>query len=167
MATLSSPGSSRPPNLGYAVRSKRSGTLWKWSLAITLAVSIFFMWQCGAAFVNGRSLADTAVRQFHEELNEGRFQNILDDASEGFSNGATNQDPLKFFSGLHAKLGAAGAGTLVSMKVNVGFGGTFLVCEYNTTFAFGAAVETFTWKKAGATLKLAGYSIVSNALLPN
>ncbi len=160
-------GSSRPPDFGYGVRLKRTGAPWKWSLAVTLAVSIFYVWQCGSAFVNGRNLADTAVRQFHEELNEGRYQDILGQADEGFSDGATDQDPLKFFSGLHAKLGDADAATLVSLKVDIGFGDSLLVCEYNTTFAAGSAVETFTWKKTGGTLRLSGYTVVSNAILSN
>jgi hypothetical protein len=166
MATFSSLGSSRPPDFGYGARSKRTGALWKWSLAITLAVSIFYAWQCGSAFVNGRALADTAVREFHEEFNQGRYQDILSGANKDFSGQVTNnEDPVKFFSGLHAKLGDAGPGTLVSMKIDVGSGATLIVCEYNTNFADGSAVETFTWKKTGDRLTLYGYNVESSAIL--
>jgi len=58
--------------------------LWKWSAAVVALLLVFLMWRCGSALVQGRKLADAAVKQFHERLNAGNFEEIYRDADEGF-----------------------------------------------------------------------------------
>jgi len=53
------------------------------------------------------------------------------------------------------------------MLVNATTSGTFIVARYNTMFARGPAVETFTFVKKSGTLKLPEYHIESEALLVN
>jgi hypothetical protein len=50
--------------------------LWKWSVAVTAAILLFLMWQCGSAFHEVRGLANTAVKEFHQRLNGGRYEEI-------------------------------------------------------------------------------------------
>jgi hypothetical protein len=38
------------------------------------------------------------------------------------------------------------------------------MASYNTTFALGPTMETFTWIKSGNALKLYKYEVQSNAL---
>ena len=49
--------------------------------------------------------------------------------------------------------------------MNVNTKVTFIKVTYQSTFDQGNAVEAFTWKKAGAGLKLVRYDINSNAFV--
>jgi hypothetical protein len=139
--------------------------LWKWSFFITAVVLAFFMWQCGSTLLQGRSSANQAVRQFHQELNAGEYERICQEASEGFTRSTTHDELLKFLQGVHTKLGSVDSENLMNLGVNATANGTFLTARYNAKFANGSAVETFTWIKSAGTLKLYGYNVQSNALL--
>jgi hypothetical protein len=139
--------------------------LWKLSLAATSLILLFLAWQCDSAFREGRSLANVAVRQFHEKLNQGRYEEIYREADEGFSRPGKHDQMVRFLEAVHVRLGNAGAANLANMRVNATTGGTFIVAQYNTTFDQGSAVETFTWIRSRGALKLSGYNIQSNAPL--
>jgi len=151
-----------PPDFGYKVPPKR--ILWKSSFVITAIVMVFFMWQCGAALITARRLANGAVRHFHEELNNGRYDEIVREADEGF---ASDTGSPNFLQAVHNKLGNATVEKQANIVVNVNAGRTLITTEYNTTFAHGSATETFTWIKKGDALKLYGYNIQSNAFIVN
>jgi hypothetical protein len=138
--------------------------LWKWSFFITAVVLAFFMWQCGSALLQGRRLSNQAVRQFHQELNAGEYEAICQEASEGFTRSTKHDELLKFLQGVHTKLGSAGSESLLSLSANATTNGTSVSTRYNTQFANGPAVETFTWIKSAGALKLYGYNVQSNAL---
>jgi hypothetical protein len=141
--------------------------LWKWSLAATAVILVFLMWQCGSALHEGRALANTAVKEFHQRLNGSRYEEIYQEADEGFTGAGKHDELVKFLGAVHTKLGNAGVENFADMRVNATTGGTFIVTRYNTTFEHGSAVETFTWVKAHGALKLYGYDIRSNALVVN
>jgi hypothetical protein len=122
------------------------------------------MWQCASALHQGRGLGNS-VRRFHQELNSARYEEICRDSDEGFSRGEKHDELLSILEAVHQKLGDAGFESQINMNVNATTDGTFLTADYNTTFAHGQAIETFTWIKSGGTLKLYGYSVQSKALL--
>jgi hypothetical protein len=138
--------------------------LWKWSFFITAIVLAFLMWQCGSALIQGRRSANDAVRHFHEQLNAGGYEQICQEASDGFREGANRDELIRLLQGVHKKLGAVDTESLVNLSVNATTNGTLVTSRYNTKFAAGSAVETFTWIKSGSTLKLYGYNVQSNAL---
>jgi hypothetical protein len=114
----------------------------------------------------GQKLANIAVEHFHEQLNNDRYDEIIGEADEGFSQ-AGKDDLLKFFSAVHAKLGDAGASSFDNINVSATPTRTFVTTRYSTAFSRGAATETFTWIKKAGALKLYGYNINSNALILN
>jgi len=124
------------------------------------------MWQCGSALVEGRKLADAAVRHFHQQLNAGDYENICREADQGFVSQG-HDESIRFLEAVHRKLGLAGTETRLNIRVETNPGGTFLTTQYNTMFAAGTATEMFTWVKSGGTLKLNGYHIQSNVLILN
>jgi|SRR5215469_9959852 len=63
---------------------RRKRVLWKWSIVITVIVLGFLLWQCGSALVAGRALSNTAVEQFHTELNGEQYEQIFGDSDDGF-----------------------------------------------------------------------------------
>jgi hypothetical protein len=123
------------------------------------------MWQCGSTFVQGRKLADAAVRRFHEQLNAGDFEGIYRDADQAFKTDLGHDESIRFLQAVHQKLGLAGSETRLNIRVETNPGGTFLTVGYSTMFAAGQATESFTWVKSDGTLKLDGYHIQSNALI--
>ena len=144
---------------------RRKWALWKWSLLVTGVMAALLMWQCGSALVQGRNLSNPAVQHFHDELNADRYDEIYREGDDGFIRSGKEEDLVKFLQAVHTKLGDAGAASLVNIRVNATTSGTFIVTQYNTTFARGPAVETFTWVKRSGTLKLHGYHIESTALV--
>jgi len=124
------------------------------------------MWQCGSALLRGRSLSNAAVLHFHQEFNKGQYEQIADQADEGFGASGKREQLFEFLKAVDRKLGPAGEIKLVNINVKASTGGTFGTCVYNTDFARGKAVETFTWRKSvSGELKLYGYNIQSNELI--
>ena len=138
---------------------------WKWSFFITAVVLAFFMWQCASGLLQGRRSSNEAVRQFHQQLNAGEYEVICQEASEGFTRSAKHDELVNFLNGVHTKLGSAASESLLNIGVNANTNGTFITTRYNTQFANGLGVETFTWIKSAGALKLYGYNVQSQALL--
>jgi hypothetical protein len=138
--------------------------LWKWSFLFLLALVAWGMYQCTSALRMGSRLAEPAVQQFHQRLDSGQYEAICSEAVEVFCASGTAGETMRFLKGVHEKLGNAGAAQKGNMNVNSSTGGTFVTVQYNTTFALGPAVETFTWIKSGNSLKLYKYDVRSNAL---
>ena len=159
-------GYSAEPDLTYKPKEPmlKVKFLWKWSFLFLLVLVAWGMWQCGSALRLGSRLADSAVQQFHRHLNAAEYEAICAEAAEGFCASGADGEVMRFLKGVHEKLGASGAATRGNINVNTSGNGALVTVVYNTTFAIGPAVETFTWIKNGSTLKLYGYNIQSNAL---
>lgn len=157
---------SSAPNFGYTSGPPKRAW-WKWSLGLTALLLIYLMWQCGSALRQGRVSAEPAVQAFHAKLNAGKYEEICQEADEAFQGTGKHDELVKFLTAVHTKLGDAGVTNQVNMFVNAGTSGTFIVARYDTTFARGTAVETFTWTKKSGNLKLYAYHVDSNALVEN
>jgi hypothetical protein len=164
---LSTPVPAPTPDFSYSSSVHKRKLLWKWSLAFTALIFIYLMWQCGSGLLHGRTLSNEAVRQFHEDLNSGRFDDIYAGADEGFRKTGQEQELTKLLEAVHRKLGNVEASNMNNLSVNATPSGTFITAVYRTSFARGTAAETFTWKKNGNGVKLYGYNIQSNALIVN
>lgn len=160
----SSVGSPAGPPL--TVPEQHKGVVWKLSIAVTIVVLAFLMWQCGSAIMAGRKLSNASVQEFHQELNGAEYAQIVDGADEGFRHSGTTRDELiRFLQAVHTKLGNAGESSLRNITVNATTGGTFVITVYQTKFDRGDAIEKFTWMKRRGELFLYGYNIQSNALI--
>ena len=103
-----------------AVAKPPRRVLWKWSLALTAAVFLFLMWQCGSAFYMGRQLSEKAVQNFHAQLDSGRYEDICREADEAFSEGQKHDELVQVLGAVHRKLGNA----LVANQVNTNVSAT-------------------------------------------
>jgi hypothetical protein len=156
-----------PPPDFVSSPAPRKKVLWKWSLALTSVFLIFLMWQCGSALLQGHTLADAAVHRFHQQLNQREFEQIGQEADEGFNQNGKSEELLKFLEVVHRKLGDVTAATFTNIRVNATTNGTFVTTDYQTTFSNGSGVETFTWIKKNGALKLYGYHVDSKELIFN
>ena len=107
---------------------------WKWTLAIGTTVLLFLMWQCGSVLMSGKKLSDAAVQHFHQQLNAGQYEEIYNEADDGFRSGETHENIVKFLEAVHKKLGNSRDTDFVNIGVNATTNGTFTTTIYNATF---------------------------------
>ena len=117
------------------------------------------MWQCHSKVASGRRFADPAVRHFHEQLNQGQYRQIFQEADYGFIYDKTEGELAQFLQAIHTKLGDANSAEFIAVGVSATTGGSFITARYKTMFAHGTVVETFTWKENGHAFKLYRYDI--------
>lgn len=141
------------------------GVLWKCSIIVSLVVLGFLMWQCGSAFVVGRSLSNVAVQHFHDELNREQYEQIFTEADDAFQRSASKSEMIKVLDRVHTRLDTSGQQELLNFTVTATLEGTYIVVDYTTKFEHGEATEQFTWSKSGGRLKLHDYHIESNAFV--
>lgn len=156
--------STLPPNSFTPVKA-RKGVVWKWSIAVSVVVLGFLMWQCGSALMAGRSLSNAAVYDFHAQLNQEQYEQIFADADGGFQQSGGKDETIQFLQAVHRKLGNAGQASLTNVTVQAIAGATYIVAVYNTKFERGEAAEKFTWTKKDGRLRLHGYNVESKALI--
>lgn len=143
----------------------RKGVIWKWSIAATVVVLGFLLWQCGSALMAGREQSILAVQHFHDELNLDEYEHIFDEASPAFQQSGNKEETLKFLQAVHKKLGNAQQSSLVNLMVQTTPAGTFLIVVYNSKFESGNAQEKFTWLRKNGRLILQGYNVDSKVFL--
>jgi hypothetical protein len=142
--------------------------LWKWSAAVTAIALLWFGWRCGLGLIKGRKDAEVAVQHFHELLNSGEYDQIYREGTDGLrGEDYKHGEVLKYFRGVHTKLGKTESANLQNLNITTNTEGTYLVSVYRTTFENGTALETFTWLKSGTGLQLHGYNIQSDAFILN
>jgi uncharacterized protein DUF4019 len=154
------------PTFAYEA-SPPNRKLWKWSIVVAAVVLLLLTWQCGSALVQGPGLSNRAVRRFHQQLNNRQYEEIYQEADARFAEGGKHEELVKLLEGVHTKLGDAGSETLLNIRAKATTDATAMQTQYNTTFAKGTAVETFTWIKEHGRLRLYGYTVESKALLVN
>lgn len=159
------PYSSPAPDLALKSKEPRVKFLWKWTLGFVLALVVWGMWQCGSTLRTGYRLAEPAVRQFHQQLDAGQYNEICDQAADGFCASGPEDKTVPFLTAVHEKLGKSGTAKEGQVNVHSGTDGTFLTVNFDTAYEAGSATETFTWIKTGGTIKLYRYNIQSNALI--
>jgi len=134
-----------------------------WAIGGVLALLI--LWQCGTALWQGRILSNDAVAHFHDQLNQGRYDELVAESDDAFRASGTHEKLVNFFTAVHTKLGDASKSSMTKINVNATTNGTFLTTAYSTMFTSGEATETFTWIKKNGTIKLYNYNVNSSALL--
>ena len=164
-ATLLPPAPLMASSAYLQPKPERKRKLVKWSLAATAILLAYFMWQCGSAMSVGARLSDDAVRHFHSQLDSGAYGDILGESDEAFQNSGNRDEIINFLTGVHSKLGLSHGFTRTNIFVNATTSGTFIKVTYESTFDQGGAVETFTWRKATAGLKLVSYQVNSNIFI--
>jgi hypothetical protein len=151
-----------PPPIAERKRKDRKVLLW--ALLITAVILLLLLWRCGTAFYKGAVASDAAAGEFHAKLNAERYQEIYSQADGQFKTSGKEEEYTQFFRGIHDKLGNAGTSTRGNINLNASPGGRYVIVTYQTKFAHGEAVETFTWRWQGERLLLVGYNIQSNEL---
>ncbi len=130
-----------------------------------MAVLVLLMWQCASALHAGRVSANTLVKEFHHQLNKGKYEEICQNTYDGYNGAAKHDQWLGTLRGVHAKMGMALKEGNGNYRLYASTSGTFLTSEFETTFEHGEAEETLTWIKSKGAWKLFRYQIQSDAFL--
>jgi len=111
---------SPPPSFGADPLDRtrsRPRVLWKRSLAVSAALLVLVTWRGASGILYGRSLANVAVRHFHEQLNGGQYEKICQEADARFAPEDKHQEVVKFLEAVHRRLGQASSEELTSLTV--------------------------------------------------
>ena len=132
-------------------------------LLLTISVSL-----CGC-FMSVAGSSEDALKletAFHAQMTRGDLGGIYDGADERYRKAVTREKSDALFSSVARKLGAPLDCKQGGTNATVATWGTTIRSECTTTFSKNAsAVETFVWVKSGATYRLLGYHINSDALI--
>jgi hypothetical protein len=143
----------------------QTGIWWKGTLIATCLAVTFGLWECGSELYVGYRASPTAVHRFHQELNQGQYEQICRDADPSFTEGENHDKFVMILQLVHAKLGNATEERLTNVNASVNTSGNSITTEFDTTFMQGTARETFIWNKKGNGLQLRIYNLTSDALL--
>ncbi len=111
--------------------------------------------------INGKSVAEPRVALFHEQLNAGQYDQIYDEADDGFRNAAPREKVLALFAAIDTKLGKVQSSSISSWRVNTYNLATRVVLVADTRFEHGSGTETFTYGVSDGKATLIGYNINS------
>jgi Protein of unknown function (DUF4019)/NTF2-like N-terminal transpeptidase domain len=109
--------------------------------------------------------AETAVTQFHAQLNAGNFDQIYTDSDAAMKNASSQEKFVALLDAIHRKLGAAKSANRQSFFMNYGTSGKFLRLTYASQYDADNATEEFVFRVDGNNVRLAGYHINSEALV--
>ena len=106
-----------------------------------------------------------AVRSFHQQLNDERFDEIIEGATAGFRNAATPAERRAYFDGVLSSLGRHQDSDRVSFSADSGPSGTGVTVTLDSRFEFGSAQETFVFVERQERMVLHDYRINSQVFL--
>lgn len=114
------------------------------------------------------SEAQDVIDQITEDIAAGRFDKIYNDAAEEWRSAATLEQSRATLERIRDRLGKVEGRTLHTGREQRGAGGgtsgRSLVVSYQTTFARGTGMETFTLVEREGRWLLARYFVSSDAL---
>jgi hypothetical protein len=112
-------------------------------LAAVLAAIL--LWSCGKGTYHSYRLANAAVDQLHQRLNQADYETIYSEATEEFRRSGSRADDIKFFEMVHQKMGTSGKKSYKGFHINWQNGRQTVNEVVNTQFALGEAQEGFIW----------------------
>ena len=117
---------------------------------------------CACAASTEESREAVATREFHEQLRDGRTDLIYAQSS-GFLRAQYSQDQFHrslLDTRIMGRLEATQRAHYT--RTTSGDGADLVMGFYNTRFAKGSCLETFTWRVESSGLKLAAYACARN-----
>ena len=119
----------------------------------------------GCSFGQDKAAAETAVVQFHQMLDAGRYHDIYNTTSDEFRRVTSEAEFTQMLQTVHERLGRVQQAHEGDWRVNFANGGAMVVLHYATQFASAHGDEEFIYRASGSTARLAGYHLTSPALL--
>lgn len=109
--------------------------------------------------------AEREVEIFHEQLNDGDFDSIIDAAHPEFSSGTGREGTRKFFASLQEKFGPFESAEGAGWQVKYDESGNTVTLDYNSQFEKGPVSETFVYRFKDDEIRLYVYNVNSQLLV--
>jgi hypothetical protein len=106
-----------------------------------------------------------AVRSFHDQLNDQRYDDIIRGATAGFRNSVTPAERLAYFDGVRNGLGQHQDSDRISFSADSGPSGVGVTVTLDSRFEFGSAQETFVFVERDERMVLHDYRINSRVFM--
>ena len=119
----------------------------------------------GCSALAGKTPAESAVTQFHAQLDAGSFDDIYEQTDARFKNATTHDQFVAVLRAIHTKLGNVVSAKQTNWFAQDSTGGSMLSLTYETEFASGKGTEKFSYAVAGNAVRLVGYNINSADLI--
>jgi hypothetical protein len=129
-------------------------------------VAILFLC-AGCSFTKDVTVAEAAVRKYHDQYNAGQYRDIYQQSDGAFKKGVEEQANTELLSAVGRKLGRVIEAKQAGFNANWNLEGTFVNLTYESTFERGKAYEQFVWRVSGDEAKLVSYNINSPTLITN
>ena len=130
---------------------------------ISIILTVVLLPACGDKN-KGKSLADTAINNFHRKFNESKFQELYTAASPDLKSVTNEADFIKLLEAVQRKLGKQSRSSDGGSNINFG-AKTVVTITQNTEFEHGKGIEKFTYVIADEDCTLKGYNIDSKELI--
>jgi len=150
---------------------KRAG----WGLKVAIGVLVLLVagaWGAREVYRVKKSVSresiDTYAQRFHQQMDAGQLQEIIDQADAGFREGKTPDELRQRLEEVRARLGRHRSSKLKVVQINYSSKlGKHVVATYESEFEKGRAGEDFTLLVSAGGLRLYGYQInTSSAVKP-
>jgi hypothetical protein len=125
---------------------------------------LLYLSGCGG-LTKGKAAAEAAIILFHQQMNDGLYEEIWNQAHEKFRGASSKEKFVEFMSAIERKLGKVQSSKNIGWKVNTFNFTTTVLMNQNTTFEKGSGIETFTFEMKGENALLVGYNIQSMDLI--
>ncbi len=107
---------------------------------------------------------EKAVAQFHQQFNEGKFDDIYSGAAKEFKNEAPQSGFVEMLRHVNGRLGKMNSKKQTSWNVSTTGAGTIVELKYDTEFENGTGKEEFSFIIVNDEAKLLSYSVESEKL---
>jgi hypothetical protein len=119
---------------------------------------------CGG-FTKGKPAAEKELAHFHDQYNEGKFEEIWKGADPAFRAAAAREKYDALMKAMQSKLGKVSATENQGWNVRTFNLKTQVFMKQQTTFEKGQGTESFTFAIDGTNAVLVGYNIQSLDLM--
>jgi len=117
------------------------------------------------SFTKGKSLAESAVAQFHNQYNSGQFHEIYVQADEGFRKSSNEASLVEYLEAMRRKLGTVKQANQTGWHVNATPAGTMVTLGYDVEFSHGKGTEQFVFRVTGDKALLYSFNVNSPLLI--
>jgi Protein of unknown function (DUF4019) len=141
----------------------------RWRAQQTMVVSRLAGFACLLVIVSCNAkqdalMAESALGQLHNHLAAHEDDQIFAEATPEFQKAMNAENSRDFFKRIRGRLGAPHASKPISIQVNHMPAGTFMVCQFQTSFDKGNAQENVTWHLQDGKPRLVVYQVISPKL---
>jgi hypothetical protein len=133
--------------------------------AFGFMIALFFYLSGCGGLTKGKPAAEAAISRFHQNMNDGLYEEIWNQAHEKFRGASSKEKFIEFMSAIEHKLGKVQSSKNIGWKVNTFNFTTTVLMDQNTTFEKGSGRETFTFEMKEDNALLVGYNIQSMDLI--